>query len=744
MSLFNELKRRNVFRVAIAYLAAAWLLTEVAGTLFPMFGLGDAPARIAVIILAIGFPLFLVFSWVFEFTPEGLKLETDIDRTAALTRKSGKQLDRIIIVLLALALGYFAFDKFVLEPARVAEIVQETAQQARSRALVESYGEKSIAVLPFVNMSADPDQDYFSDGVSEELLNLLAQIPELRVISRSSSFSFKGRDISIPEVAAALNVDHVLEGSVRKAGSRIRITAQLIEARSDTHLWSETYDRELDDIFAVQDEIAAIIGDSLRTELVQADGQPASPTSIKTASLGAYEAFLRGREFLHLRERENIEQAIALLEHSVQLDEGFAPAHALLANATMLQSAYARVDWEAAMQTAALHLERAQAIEPDLAEAHAGRALLALNYEDEESAIEHAQKALQANPNYTDAMNWLYLALSGLGREEEAEATIKRMVATDPLTIPGRYNYADLLARAGRFEEARAQADRLVVYSPGRGSAAQASISFYKGDVAEALAWTLQAQALDTMGLNLHVALPLGFAWIGEYAEGRRIPEQFTVWVEFADGAPDRAIQITRESMQTWPELEAVFSAHLADLLYLAGRFEEALPVYEHFFKVVTERQIYPWEFHLYGCLAELEMRLASTRRILGDEEGALAAAQSARQEQSKYRSVWMHSSWLHRADAMIAAFDQKPDAVVKSLKLAIGNGHRSPWFLDSPIFDDIKLDPGFIAVQQELDAILEDEHHKFLQTICFDNPVPDDWQPMPETCKGVMEQHEL
>ncbi len=742
MSLFSELKRRNVIRVAIAYLAAAWLLTEVSNTLFEIFDVGDAASQIVVILLAIGFPLFLVFSWVFELTPEGLRLEKDIRREESITAKTGKTLDRAIIVLLVLAVGYFAVDKFVFEPARVAEIVEETVQQARSDALVESYGDQSIAVLPFVNMSADPEQEYFSDGISEELLNLLAQIPELRVISRSSSFSFKGKDISIPQVAAELNVAHVLEGSVRKAGSRVRITAQLIEARSDTHLWSATYDRELDDIFAVQDEIAAIIGDSLRTELVQADGELASPTSIKTASFGAYEAFLRGREFLHLREQENIEQAISLLEHSVKLDDGFAPAHALLANATMLQSAYARVDWETAMRAASLHLERAQAIEPDLAEAHAGRALLALNYGDVESTIEHARKALRANPNYTDAMNWLYIGLNRLGRYEEAETTIERTVATDPLSMPGRVNYADLLTRAGRFEEAIVQADRLLSYSPGRGSVAHAFISYYKGDIAEALTWTLKAWALDTRHLQISVGWPLGFTWIGEYSEARHIQEQFTNWVEFADGNPDRAIQITRENLQKWPEGEAVFLAHLADFLYLAGRFEEALPAYEHFFTVVTERQTFPWESHVFACLAEFDMRLASTRRILGDEEGALAAAKTARQEQSTLRSDWTHTSWLHRVDAMIAAFDQKPDAVVKALEQAIRNGHRNPMFFDDPIFDDMRADSGFIAVQQELDAILEDERNQILQIICFDNPVPDDWHPMPETCEGVEEQH--
>ena len=257
MSFLKELKRRNVLRVGAAYVVGSWLLIQVAETIFPLFGYGDTPARMVVIVLAIAFIPSLIFSWAFEITPEGLKRDADVDRDLSVIQTTGKKLDRIILVVLALALAYFAFDKFVLDPARdaveLATATQEAHQEGRSEALVDSYGDKSIAVLPFVNMSSDPEQEYFSDGISEELLNLLAKIPELRVISRSSSFAFKGGKIDIPTVAKKLNVAHVLEGSVRKAGNQVRITAQLIDARTDTHLWSETYDRELANIFAVQD-----------------------------------------------------------------------------------------------------------------------------------------------------------------------------------------------------------------------------------------------------------------------------------------------------------------------------------------------------------------------------------------------------------------------------------------------------------------------------------------------------------
>jgi TolB-like protein len=222
------MRRRNVLRVGTAYLVAAWLLVQVPGTLFPLFGFDETPARVVVIVLAIGFLPALVLAWVFEFTPEGLKRESEVDRSRSVAPQAGKLLDRIIMIVLAVSLSYFAFDKFVLLPRREAaleqqrsEAVAEARAKGRSEAL-ESNGERSIAVLPFVNMSSDKEQEYFSDGISEELLNLLARIPDLKVIARTSSFAFKGEKVEIAEIARRLNVAHVLEGSVRKAGNTVR------------------------------------------------------------------------------------------------------------------------------------------------------------------------------------------------------------------------------------------------------------------------------------------------------------------------------------------------------------------------------------------------------------------------------------------------------------------------------------------------------------------------------------------
>jgi hypothetical protein len=244
LSLFHELKRRNVFRVGAAYVVVAWLVIQVVETIFPAFGFGDAAVRIVTIVFGIGLFPALIFAWAFELTPEGLKKESEVDRSSSITPYTGKKLDRMIMVALALALAYFAFDKFILSPQREAALkeenvtaVKQALQKGRTEGLVESYGDKSIAVLPFVNMSDDVNNEYFSDGISEELLNLLAKIPELRVISRSTSWTFKDKDIDVADIREKLNVSHILEGSVRKAGnqgSSEKITPTAPSLKSDS------------------------------------------------------------------------------------------------------------------------------------------------------------------------------------------------------------------------------------------------------------------------------------------------------------------------------------------------------------------------------------------------------------------------------------------------------------------------------------------------------------------------------
>ena len=268
MSFFNELKRRNVFRVGIAYGITAWLLAQIADLFLENFGAPEWVIKTILLVLLIGFPLALLFAWAFELTPDGLKREKDVDRSESVTQDTGKKLNTAILVLIAAAVAYLLIDRIqqapVMGPGETSAAL-ENAPEPVVTAAEET--EPSIAVLPFVNMSTDPEQEFFSDGISEELLNLLVRVDGLQVASRTSSFIYKGENLNIPQIAGELKVNHILEGSVRKAGKRVRITAQLIDVSSDRHLWSETFDRELTDIFAIQDEIAQAIVSALQQEL---------------------------------------------------------------------------------------------------------------------------------------------------------------------------------------------------------------------------------------------------------------------------------------------------------------------------------------------------------------------------------------------------------------------------------------------------------------------------------------------
>jgi len=681
----------------------------------------------------------LIISWVYELTPEGLKREKEVVRDASITHLTAKRLDLFTIGLIVVALAFILADRLWLSPRLVeqsavpAEAVTDTVQISESEL---QYPPNSIAVLPFVNLSADPEQEYFSDGISEELLNLLAQIPELRVTSRTSAFYFKDKNAKLADVARELNVAHILEGSVRRIGNRVRIIAQLIEVRSDTHLWSESYDRELGDVFAVQDEIAAAISDALKVRLLvdPATGEAVRPTAIKAANTTAYDAYLRGRELMRLRGERNLEDAIRHFERSLRLDETFAPAHAHLAIATTLISDLL-ANLEETRRKVVPHLDRAQELAPELAEAHGGRALLALRSGDPESVIEHAQKALASNPSYSDAMNWSYIALSDLGRYEEQAVIIQKIQVIDPMNMVARHNYSWWLGLLGQFEKAREIADQLLVQSPILGYQAHDNLSYFQGNMAEQLSWTIKALAEDErFTLNLLVL----FTWVGEYDEARRADDDLTFVVDSAEGRVAEAIWAAQSLVNESPDNpEAIGLA--AMILYYAGRMDEALSLFERLHDIVPEGRPAPILLFLMNSWPdELTMRLAFARREAGDETGAQAAAQIVREDQVARRAAGRKGHGEDRTKALMAAFEHKPEGVITALESAIQHGHRVPQFFGDPIFKDFRDEPRFIALQQQLNAILADEHEKVLQLICFNNPTPENWLPLPETCEGV------
>jgi TolB-like protein len=450
-------------RVGLAYLAVSWLLIQVADTIFPAYGLPGSALTILITILGIAFIPAVVLAWAFELTPEGLKKDSDVDRSASIAPATGKKLDRTIIIVLVLALGYFAVDKFVLDPARDVEIIETVRERARTEALYESYGDKSIVVLPFVNMSADPDQEYFSDGISEELLNLLSRIQELRVISRTSAFSFKGKDIDIPTVAEKLDVDHVLEGSVRKSGDKVRITVQLIDARTDSHLWSETYDRTLDDIFAIQNDIASVVVEQLKITLL---GE--APESRKIDP-DAYVLYLQAKHLLTFGGDEDGPKIIELLEQTLEVAPDYVPALTSLSLAyywsardieMSLQAEYLRRTTDEYLRRSTEMNNKALQIDPDDAAAniHLAFAYFSDNL-DPAAAAPLYERAVQSDPGNEGVVMGVSYFARLISRPDQAIALGEYAIARNPQCARCYYTLSQAYRDAGRFDEAEARAD---------------------------------------------------------------------------------------------------------------------------------------------------------------------------------------------------------------------------------------------------------------------------------------------
>jgi len=481
LSLFNELKRRNVFKVGTAYVVVAWLVAQVLQLIFESFGTPDWVMKTLLVLLATGLPFVLFFAWAFEMTPEGLKRESEVDRSQSIVSETGRKLNNAIVGILVLALGYFVFDKFVLDSARDAAMVeaakqevsgkvdaakQEAAQAPEALPQAESEQDKSIAVLPFVNMSGDQENEYFSDGLTEELLNSLARVKELKVTGRTSSFAFKGKNTDLREIGQTLGVAHILEGSVRKAQNRVRITAQLIKAEDGYHLWSDTFDRELDDIFAIQEEIATrVVKELTSTLLGESAGQL---VHMGTSNTQAYEAYLRGR-YLFVRNPDDVQvqnAAEQLFQQALELDPRFTLAWYGKFEVLSFRQRGGGIDYkEGALQMRQL-AEKMIAMDADLPESHLAMsrvALLEMKWSEAEAAI---NQALLLNPGDINALNNLAGLMTVLSRNQEALEYALKAQARDPLdllslaSVAGAYNLLD------RCEEATEVTVRALSLAP--------------------------------------------------------------------------------------------------------------------------------------------------------------------------------------------------------------------------------------------------------------------------------------
>jgi len=485
-SLYEELKRRNVIRVVVLYIVVGWLLMQVADVLFPAMELPNWTIRLVFAMLAIGFPAAIIFSWAFEITPEGVKREKDIDRSKSVARFTGRKLDYITIGVVVAAVGFAVVDRMTRSPEMPAPeiaVVTEAPEPVETAPDRPESSKTSVAVLPFVNMSNDPDNEFFSDGISEELLNVLVKVQGLRVPSRTSSFAFKGKDVSISDIARELGVDHILEGSVRKAGNTVRVTAQLIDVKTDTHLWSETYDRELEDIFAIQDEIAQNIVSALEATLGTA---PAGLTVGRqpTENLEAYQLYLQGRHLWLQRGIENISEGIRLLEQAVELDPEFAQAWAALGAARITLPYYALTPRAENDRLAGQAARRALELDETLGEAWATVASEGAWKGDWVGSLELWRKAAEIAPNDSTLRLWYGIHLMDAGYLERALSQFELAVRLDPVSAVNNDWLARTYAALGRYSEAEAGYERAI--SLGRRQAAGSVVELLRATGREA------------------------------------------------------------------------------------------------------------------------------------------------------------------------------------------------------------------------------------------------------------------
>src|SRR5215831_15819459 len=482
---FGELKRRNVYKVAIAYAVVAWLLMQVSSQIFPFFEIPNWAVRLVVLLLIIGFPVALILAWAFELTPEGIKRTEDVDLSKSIRRKTGRKLDFLIIAVLLLVIAGLLFQRFhpKVSPA------------------VASSPEKSIAVLPFENLSEDKANAYFAEGIQEEILTRLANIADLKVISRTSTQRYQSKPVNLAEIAKQLGVANILEGSVQKSGDQVRVNVQLINARTDSHLWAETYDRKLTDTFGVESEIAKGVAESLQAKLT---GREEQALAVKpTSNARAYDAYLRGLAFesrsYFTYSSDLVRKAAGFYERAIQLDPNFALAWARLSRANANLYFGRGVETTSARRDAAKSaLEHAQKLEPD-----SPQTLLALGYyqywvlRDYGAAKTTFSSVSKVLPGSSEVPYALALVTRREGQWDQSIAYFERALAADPRNVPLLMDSAETAAMRREFPAALKLYDRALDITPNDpdGIGAKASIYQAQGNLQEAAKLLIEVNA---------------------------------------------------------------------------------------------------------------------------------------------------------------------------------------------------------------------------------------------------------
>lgn len=698
MSFYGELKRRNVVRVGVAYAIVAWLLIQLAGALEPALLLPDWVDRVVAVFVIIGFPIVLIFAWAFELTPEGIKLTKDVNPDESITPTTGKKLEHTTIALLGVLVLFFVAREFL------------PMSGSDDSGVPDDAGPASIAVLPFEDYSENKDQDFFSKGISEEILNLLAKTNALRVAARTSSFAFSGAEMDIREIGEKLDVETVLEGSIRKSGPNIRVTAQLIKVDDGYHIWSETFDRDYADIFKIQDEIAAEILDALKVHLLGEVAAPTRAAAETTVNMDAYNAYLIGKERLALRTTEDIEAAHRLFERALEIDPEFAPAHVNLAHADLLLERWEfgggdMLDPEHDAEIRE-HLDIALELAPDLPEAVAVNGYYQLRRHQTEDAQKSFNRALQLNPNYAMAYMWRAQVAYEQDRYLDMLADKEKAYALDPMSLEISANLAYEYRSFWRPKDAERVIDRMFALHPDHPLAYNQALEnlHAHGRLGEALLTVDKALAVHPDDENLKewrgwLLLQVGL--VDEaIATGTHDAEIFGFMMQ---GRFDEARAIVDAGLQSEDDEGAHWYWHARDVLRLAGDGPED-PAFNELLDrhiAVLERNQVPWRERCFLPLIN-DLRAAGRQE---ETEGMMAQCRERYEERIKAQYLCPCSFF---GLVMFTILDDRIDEAVERAGQWLSNGDSNSWLPYNHVFAELNDRPEYAELLARNEEQLE------------------------------------
>ena len=706
MGLIAELKRRNVFRVGVAYVLLAWVVIQVTDTVGPAINLPEWTLTVVTWFGVIGFPFAVFFAWAFELTPGGIKRERDVDRSESVTHSTGRKIDFVIIGLLVVALLFVLIFDDVAPPTRKVE--QASVEQVAA----DTAGERSydsIGVLPFRNMSSDPEQEYLSDGIAEELLNALAKLKNLQVAARTSSFAFKGQNQSITEIGSKLRVDTVLEGSVRKSGGRVRITAQLIDAEDGYHLWSETYDRELTDVFQIQDEITEAIVTALRVHLDT--GEAPVVSAPEATNIEAYDAYLRGKHQLRESGEKAFRAALTSFREATDIDPSFAPAWAGRALAVMYlreTDFWGDIPREEARLLARNNIDQALALDSNLAEAYVAEGILLADEYQYEEALQSFEEAVEINPSLAEAWTWRGRLLSRFGRIREAREDMLRAFRLDPLDAGTAFFAANLAIdyydpeffetvreKSSQFPRARLMLDgmRLAQIEPMS---------------AESYAQVNQlAETFEPFGDRWRAEVDLQHLKIIDeetFAEASRHSGEFLMWIYMGIDQWDRALEMY-EALPLERQQADINLEELSEMQIKMGQCEEALE---------SLRKAHDGEIRVHGMVSpnsgRANVNLALNRvycvRQLGRSEEAEEVLSRVRRYVNTLRDNADYGYALPEVKLLI--LQDNSEAALGVLEDAVRRGELDWRSRYDVLVRTLEDEPRFIALYEEVDRKID------------------------------------